>query len=202
MTRAVALAFSLVALIVDAFLTGCASSGPRVVRGPSWNEELRQELLVLCETDQKLRAKFGPRMHPDQRGLIILFDEQHTERMKEIVAEHGWPGRSLVGEEGAHAAWLLVQHADAAFMAHCLPLLERAVYAGEAAAKDYAYLLDRVRMNQGRPQVYGSQFKSGPDGKLVLHPIEDAAHVDERRRALGMEPLADYERTLRKAFAR
>src|SRR5215213_2813338 len=163
MTRAVALAFPLVAITVSAFLTSCASPGPRVVRSPSWNEELRQELLVMCEADQKLRADFGPRMNPDQRGLIILFDEQHTERMKGIVTEHGWPGRSLVGEDGGHAAWLLVQHSDAAFMAHCLPLLERAVYAGEAPAKDYAYLLDRVRMNEGRPQVYGSQFKSGPD---------------------------------------
>ncbi len=43
-------------------------------------------------------------------------------------------------------------------MAQCLLLMEQAVSKGEASAKDYAYLLDRVRMNQGRPQVYGTQF--------------------------------------------
>ncbi|PYV16293.1 MAG: hypothetical protein DMG07_08125 [Acidobacteria bacterium] len=31
--------------------------------------------------------------------------------MTEVVAGRGWPGTRLVGEQGAHAAWLLVQHA-------------------------------------------------------------------------------------------
>ena len=101
-------------------------------------------------------------------------DAKHTAKMKAIVVQHGWPGRSLVGDDGAHAAWLLVQHADASFMEQCLPLMEHAVSAGEASTKDYAYLLDRVRMSQGKPQVYGTQFTSGADGKLVLHPVEDA----------------------------
>jgi hypothetical protein len=39
-------------------------------------------------------------------------DAANTARMKRIVAERGWPGRSLVGDDGAQAAWLLVQHAD------------------------------------------------------------------------------------------
>ena len=28
-------------------------------------------------------------------------DVANTDRLREIVDEHGWPGRSLVGEEGA-----------------------------------------------------------------------------------------------------
>jgi hypothetical protein len=127
-------------------------------------------------------------------------DAKHTTRMKEIIAKHGWPGRSLVGDDGAHAAWLLVQHAEASFMAECLPLMEQAVSAEEAFIKDYAYLLDRVRMNQGKPQVYGTQFTSGADGKLALYPIENAALVDERRRNVGLPPMADYEKKLREIY--
>ncbi len=168
----------------------------------SRNEALRRELLAMCEADQRARAGFNTQMAPEEIARIERLDTQHTARMKKIVAQHGWPGRSLVREDGAHAAWLLVQHASTDFMAHCLPLLERAAKTGEASAKDYAYLLDRVRMNQGRPQVYGTQFKSAPEGKLALHPIEDAEHVDERRRSVGLEPLAEYERALRKAFER
>jgi hypothetical protein len=95
---------------------------------------------------------------------------------------------------------LLVQHADSAFMAQCLPLMERAVTAGQAFGKDYVYLLDRVRMQQGKPQVYGTQFTFAADGQLVLHPIEDAEHVDERRRAIGLPPMAEQEKVMREVY--
>ena len=154
----------------------------------------------MVDADQRVRQGFGSQMEPEKVARMQAVDAKHTVRMKAIIVEHGWPGRSLVGEDGAHAAWLLVQHADASFMAQCLPLMEHAVSAGEASAKDYAYLLDRVRMNQGKPQVYGTQFTSGADGKLLLYPVEDAEHVDERRRAVGLQSMAEYERKIREVY--
>ena len=154
----------------------------------------------MADADQRVRQGFGSQMDAGKVARMQAVDTKHTARMKAIIGEHGWPGHSLVGEDGAHAAWLLVQHADASFMAQCLPLLERAVSAGEASAKDYAYLLDRVRMNQGKPQVYGTQFTSGADGKLVLHPVEDVEHVDERRAAVGLPSMAEYERKIREVY--
>ncbi len=87
-------------------------------------------------------------------------DVSNTDRLREIVSEHGWPGRSLVGEEGAHHAWLIAQHADRQldFQRQALELLADAVQRGEAAQRDWAYLTDRVRMNEGREQVYGTQI--------------------------------------------
>jgi hypothetical protein len=57
-------------------------------------------------------------------------------------------------------------------------------------------LEDRILMKEGRKQIYGTQVYSGPEtgGKLQLYPIEDEAHVDERRAAVGMPPLAEYLR--------
>jgi hypothetical protein len=55
-------------------------------------------------------------------------------------------------------------------------------------------------MNQGKPQVYGTQFISGADGKLVLYPSESAELVDERRRSMGLPPMADYEKKLREIY--
>jgi hypothetical protein len=76
---------------------------------------------------------------------VRAVDAANTARMKRIVAERGWPGRSLVGDDGAQAAWLLVQHADhdPAFQRACLELLGQAVQAGEADARQHAYLTDR-----------------------------------------------------------
>ena len=183
-------------LFAVAFVGGCASRSG----APRHDPALRRELLAMCDVDQRVRQGFGSRMSTETVAQIQAVDARHTSRMKAIVAKHGWPDRSLVGDDGSHAAWLLVQHADSAFMAQCLPLMERAVAAGQAFGKDYVYLLDRVRMQQGKPQIYGTQFTFAADGQLVLHPIENAEHVDERRRAIGLPPMAEQEKVMREVY--
>src|SRR5262245_46456624 len=187
------LPLSIVSLLVVALLGGCAIHQNESRR----NASLRRELLEMCEVDQNVRQGFGPHMSAEKVAKIEAADAKHVSSMKAIVTQYGWPGQSLVGKDGAHAAWLLVQHADSTFMAQCLPLMERSVVAGEASARDYAYLLDRVLMQQGKLQVYGTQFTFGAGGELLLHPIEDAEHVDERRRAVGLPSMAEQEKAMR-----
>jgi hypothetical protein len=87
-------------------------------------------------------------------------DQRNTAGLKGVVDKHGWPGRSSVGDEGAHNAWLLAQHADRdrAFQKRCLKLMKDAVQKGEAAGKELAYLTDRVLVAEGQKQIYGTQF--------------------------------------------
>lgn len=124
-------------------------------------------------------------------GLEAI-DRDNTRRMREIVAEHGWPTRSLVGEDGAQAAWLLVQHADLDpdFQLRCLELM-RATPAGEVAPDHLAYLSDRVAVNAGRPQEYGTQFRFDGE-RMAPAPLREPETVDERRRAMGLCSLALY----------
>lgn len=188
------------AVLLTLTTIGCSSLGPASHSPRLPNAALRSELLAMEDLDQRVRQDVSSQIAPEKVAEMQAVDAKHTIRMKEIIARYGWPGRSLVGDDGAHAAWLLVQHADASFMAECLPLMEQAVSAGEASARDHAYLLDRVRMNQGQRQVYGTQFISGEDGKLVLYPIENAELVDERRRRVGLPPMAEYEKRIRETY--
>ena len=113
--------------------------------------------------------------------------------MKEIVARHGWPVQQMVGREGAHMAWLLVQHADhdVAFQKKCLKLMTPHMATGQVAKADVAYLTDRVRVNEGRQQLYGTQFHT-VEGRHQPRPIQDADAVDTRRKAMGMQTLQEY----------
>jgi len=122
-------------------------------------------------------------------------DRANTARMKEIIERFGWPGKSLVGTEAADAAWLLVQHADLdrPFQKRCLGLIDKAVKDGEAEAKHFAYLTDRVLIAEEKKQLYGTQLVE-ENGKLKPKPIEDEPNVDKRRQEGGLEPLADYLR--------
>ena len=107
------------------------------------------------------------------------------ERLGEIVERHGWPTFTLVGKDGAKAAWLLVQHADLSpkFQRKCLDLMTKCTR-DEIFPDDLAYLTDRVLLAEGKNQVYGTQFTMA-NGKCKPRPLEDEANVDqteERRR--------------------
>jgi hypothetical protein len=164
------------------------------------NHGLRAELIEMRDEDQRLRWRA---LEADGESAAAAWaavseaDRRHTTRMREILAEYGWPGRTLVGVDGAHAAWLLVQHADhdLAFQRECLVRLDAAVDAGEAEAADCAYLEDRVAVAEDRPQRYGTQFRNDGE-RFVPAPIVDAANVDQRRAALGLSPLAEYAESI------
>lgn len=166
---------------------------------------LRQELLARREEDQAARRALmaaGPQGSPEASARLKAVDAKNTAWMKSVVKKKGWPGASTVGVDGADAAFLLVQHADQdpAFQAEVLKALEKALAKHDVSGQHVAYLTDRVRASQHQPQVYGTQFHM-VDGKLVPQPIEDQAHVDERRKAVGLPTMAEYEAMMHRTYA-
>lgn len=164
-------------------------------RSPALAEELQR----LGREDQADRDRFSDALKANDAASIKRLndgDAARTSRLKAIVAEHGWPSVALVGKEGVSAAFLLLQHTDDwAWQASLLPAVERAAAAGEVSKGEVATLVDRVLVRSGKPQRYGCSF-SLHEGKMVADPIEDAAHVDERRAAMGLPPMAEYARVL------
>jgi hypothetical protein len=152
------------------------------------NDELRAELLERAGRDQAARNSFPPGgSHDKWQEIVAPVDDANTSWLKSVVAAHGWPGQSLAGEDGAHAAWLLLQHAELDFQEQCLPLMVEAAGRGDASPRDLAYLKDRVLMRRGEPQIYGTQYMV-KDGVLELWTVRDPQGLDERRAALGLEP--------------
>jgi hypothetical protein len=175
---------------------------------------LRDALLRRVARDQEWRTRDLGAMSPDDRAKAFRdgreVDRDNTAWLQDIVAKHGWPTRSIVGDDGAHAAFVLVQHADHVpeFQAQCLPLLEEAGKRGEVKQADVALLTDRVRVKQRRPQLYGSQYyvREDASGSVVadasgkptylLPIVEDVHRLDERRAAVGLPPWSEYERRM------
>lgn len=145
---------------------------------------LRQELLDLQAADQAERTG----------QAATNGDADRAARLAEIIDAHGWPSSDLVGEDGASAAWLIAQHADfdVAFQQRALGLMADAVAAGRADASELAFLEDRVAVNTGAEQTYGTQIRCRGGVAEPATPISDPGEVDQRRAGVGLEPLADY----------
>ena len=181
--------------------------------------DLRAELLRRVKTDQDARfavIEFTRRHGGDPTKLpaerkaeyaklsdaVGEADKDNTARLTKVIDRSGWPTVTQVGKDGAHAAWLLVQHADAnpKFQRTCLDLMTR-LSKEEVSRKDVAYLTDRVLLAEGKRQVYGTQFTNAT-GTWEPRPLEAPEKVDERRAAVGLPPLAEYVKQLESLFGK
>jgi hypothetical protein len=164
---------------------------------------LRQELIRRYAVDQQGRDSIAIALNAGDTAFVFRLmarDSASTAWLKGVVARYGWPGRSLVGDSGAAAAFLILQHSpDNAWQGGMLPTLWRLADQGELPKSDVAMLDDRVRMRQGLPQRYGMSF-SMKDGCLVADPIEDPAGMAERRRGVGLPPMDEYMRKLGEVY--
>ncbi|WP_299049759.1 DUF6624 domain-containing protein [uncultured Nocardioides sp.] len=207
--------YGVMTLVVALTLVGCSARAPDEQVPPSHSVgsaadaepdvepdvELREDLLRRAALDQAVRGGPPPDgMTADEVPRIDEVDASNQARIAEVLDEHGWPGWSLVGRRGSTAAWTIVQHADLdpELQRRGLELLQAAVEAGDASEGDLAYLTDRVRVADGEPQLYGTQWSLTRSGRWIPRtPIEDRADVDERRESAGLDPLAEYVAELR-----
>ncbi|MBD9356405.1 DUF6624 domain-containing protein [Methylomonas albis] len=174
---------------------------------PHSNETLSQALVAMAKNDLSVRevlaadgslGRYG--YHPQMEAVHI----GNAARLADIIEEYGWPGNSLVGEEGAWAAWLIAQHAigNPSFMRHCLFLLKQAAASNDVMPWQAAFLEDRIRMYEGKPQIYGTQFQPSQNGQLEPYPIEHPESVNDRRLAVGLNTLEERTADLTAQSAR
>jgi hypothetical protein len=167
------------------------------------NGRLREELLRMRDDDQAARqrwtdAKFGELASRE----MIAVDEKHTARLRAIFKEHGFPGVSLVGKDGASAAHTLLLHTPSLDLKkEGLVYLEEMAKKGEVPMHAVAGLKDKVLVAEGKPQFYGMSFDL-IDGKLVLDlkNVVDPARLEKRRAEAGLPPLAEYAKGLEELY--
>jgi hypothetical protein len=166
---------------------------------------MREELLGLASEDTRVREELAGdgSLYGGYRSRMEEVHRRNAERLREIMEEVGWPGVSLVGEDGERAAWLILQHAigEPAFQRRGLDVLSEAAGRGEAPLAQVAMLEDRILVCEGRKQRYGTQFDWDEHGEMSPVPIEDPEGVDERRRELELPPLEGQIRRMREQVA-
>lgn len=162
-------------------------------------KEIKTTIIALTEKEQVLRKNiFRPGNKPSEAEIAQLrnMDEESTTFLNKVVIEFGLPTISSVGKKASLFAWLLVQHSkDIDLQKKYLALLKKADK-GDVNPEHAAYLEDRLLMNEGKPQIYGTQVvKNKESGRWEPYKIVSIENVDILRKSVGLESLEDYLKT-------
>lgn len=169
--------------------------------GHPTDPDLRRQLLAMAKADEAVRDAWNKAGMKTGQGKnpafmkVMAVDADNLGQLKPVIERDGFPTPARVGADGVDAALILVQHADSdsAFQSRVPPQLEALGKQKLVSGQQVALLTDRVLRGQDKPQRYGTQFMSDDkSADMKLQPIEDLAHVDARRREMGLPPLADY----------
>lgn len=140
----------------------------------------QQILSEVYESDQKIRRendfiKFAKEDHRNQELVISILEKCGMPTLKEVT------------QKQMNAIWLGLQHSDKKIRKKYFPLVEKAVENRDLSKQQYALMKDRMLMDEGKPQIYGSQIENGK-----LYKLENPETVNERRKKMGMKPIEEY----------
>lgn len=162
---------------------------------------LVKELKQMRNEDQGIRLllidaskRYGDRdkRTVEIRQMMKRIDSKNALRVQQIIDLYGWLGSDELGEEANETLFLCIQHADDLIIqTKYLPILKKAMEEGNADGWQYAFLTDRIKMNRGEKQVYGTQTLR-MNGKQFPVPIENPDKVDTLRKEIGLEPMKEY----------
>lgn len=163
--------------------------------------ELSKELWKMKITDQAFYYHLEVADKLTERNPIVSsaiwelkhqLNQKNVNRIEEIIAEQGWPKKSVIKGSAASTVFLVIQHADIDIQEKYLPLMKAAADEGEASWSSLALLIDRVNLRQGKEQIYGSQVYREDDGSFYVKDLKDPEYVNQRRAKVGLGPIQDY----------
>jgi hypothetical protein len=125
--------------------------------------------------------------------LKFMVQEKSQKELELLVAAKGWPKISVVGQPAVMSAYLVAMHTNDGSQKKYLPMIYKSCEEKELPWQRYANIYDRCLFNENKPQKYGTHTRYNEQTKSEeLYPLEDESKVDEWRKELGLEPLAEY----------
>ena len=145
------------------------------------NQPLTDSLSEVYKTD---RTKLAGVLWAEQTKI----DTSNLARVEVILKQHGYPGKTLVGTPANETVFYVIQHSNK--IETYLPTIKKAADQGELPFSQYAMMLDRSLMYQGKSQLYGTQVScrqliKTKQSRCFVWPIADAKSVNERRKQAG-----------------
>ena len=164
------------------------------------NKKLEENLVKLATKHRQLLEEAIRDNNDSAQRHLNEDKEKSGPKFCQLIKQYGWPTTSLVEQDGVSATFLLLQNTSSyELQRDLLPVVLAAAKFDDNQKPEFAGLVDRLRASAGKKQLFGT-LAIPSNGLLVLYPIEDEKHVEERRKQVGLTPLPDYLRYLERVY--
>ncbi len=165
----------------------------------SVNKEYALQLFYLSIKDQLYRYYY-PIL-----GLVPEGDDWDDHKsdtlFEQLVKKYGFPTISLVGPHAVKAGFAIVQHTtfSKSYKSRYKAIV-KAFNNNDYDPQCYAKAKDKWLLHHHRKQLYGTNWLKSTSRRFVkkygdhyiLEPVRNFKKLNERRAALGMEPIEEY----------
>lgn len=189
-------------LLVGILIIGCKQKDTdKKVTGDKveFNQDLVDELKKMAEIDQVAayipQGKYKKLSQEEWNSFKDSVFTTHQKRLLKIFKKNGFVGIDIAGNEGSMNFWLMVQHSDhnPDFQKEVLKKMKIEVDKENADPSNYGLLVDRVKLNTGHAQIYGTQVTYNMHtGQAYPKKLADSVTVNKRRKSIGLEPIEIY----------
>jgi len=125
--------------------------------------------------------------------MDLKVDKENLEKVLGIIENCGFPTIASVGQAGMTSTFLVIQHSTRRIGEKYLPQIKSCAANGDLSLQEVAPMEDRLLMESGEKQKYGTQVTSDNiNNGWKLYPIEDIKNVNQRRETMGLGPLEEY----------
>jgi hypothetical protein len=166
---------------------------------------LKTELKQILESDQELRELFDTetldvrkeeiykkynitkeQFERENWMIVQKYDSINIKKIDKIISKYGYPGKSLVGEPENTSAFYVIQHSNK--IKNYFPLIKKAGKKNELPKTLVAMMEDRLLVQEGKEQIYGTQgsgFNTKNGWTMIIHPIKNPEKVNKLRKKVG-----------------
>jgi hypothetical protein len=156
-------------------------------------EAIQEEIIRRRDLDQAVRKD------PALKEKWEETTADNSRYIRSLIQRVGWISSEEFGNRASAAAVLLAKHgSDPRVMQAILPFVQDDVKRKAVSAELYSVLFDELRLTLGEKQRYGTQIFKDDEGQPYVLPLEAPDKVEELRKEIGLEPLADYLATASK----
>lgn len=136
------------------------------------------------EKDQALRR---------EKRIDRKLDHENLEIITSLLDKCGMPTLAEVNDVQMAAIWAVLQHSSNKHRKKYMPMLEAAAKNGDIGWGTIAMMKDRTLMEDGQPQIYGTQVsRNSQSGEWELFELTEPEFVNKRREEVGLGPIQEY----------
>jgi tetratricopeptide (TPR) repeat protein len=153
-----------------------------------YDQSIREEYYNICETHGNQSKEADSILK-----LMSTIDSLNTNKIVEVIDQYGYPVDSMLNSNIKNVVFLVLLHSDINVQKRYLNLIKKESKKGKIQKSQYAYLYDKIKVNEGEKQKFGTQIIYNNIKKCdELYPVKNLKKINCYRKQYDMDSIENY----------